>query len=139
MQCCNSFVRTWLSLLVIGSFSPVVAERQIFREVVKWSLQKMYFSADEFLSSHPFFLLINAEQHWLTGWVQRVILKGVTSNWQPVTGGVQQGSIISPVLFITDLDLGLKGILSKVTDDAHLRGAVDSLEGREALQSDLNK
>lgn len=80
MQCCNSFVKTWLSVLVIGSFSPVVAERQIFREVVKRSLRKMCSSEDGFLSSYPFFRLINAEQRWLRSWVQRVILKGVTSN-----------------------------------------------------------
>ncbi|KAJ7425223.1 neuroligin-4, X-linked-like protein [Pitangus sulphuratus] len=32
---------------------------------------------------------------------------------------------------------GLEGILSKFTDDTKLRGAVDSLEGREALQTDF--
>ncbi|KAJ7414022.1 hypothetical protein WISP_86763 [Willisornis vidua] len=52
------------------------------------------------------------------------------------------GSILCPLLFNTflnHLDAGLEGIQNKFADDTKIGGAVDSLEGREAVQIDLNK
>lgn len=86
--------------------------------------------------------MVHCVRDWLNGRAQRVVVDGATLGWQLVTSGVSQGSILGLVLFnllINDLDAGVGSIIGKFADDAKLRGAVDSLEGQEVLQRDLNR
>lgn len=71
-----------------------------------------------------------------------VEINGSASKWKPVTNGVPCVSVLGLMLFntfVSDMDSGTEHTLSRFADDTKLQGAVNTLQGRDVIQRDLDR
>ena len=83
---------------------------------------------------------------WIESWLrdrkQRVCLRGSSSSWCRVNSGVPQGSVLGPVLFlvfINDLDIGIRSDIWKFADDTKILGVVEDVGSADLLQRDMDR
>ena len=79
---------------------------------------------------------------YLSNRCQRVIIPGGSSDFQPVSSGVPQGSILGPMLFlifVNDLPESVtRSSVSSFADDTKIFKVINTLEHSLELQTDLN-
>ena len=78
----------------------------------------------------------------LTGWLHSVVVNSSMPKCRPVTSGIPQGPVLGKVLFsifVGDMDSGIECTLSRFAVNTKLSSAADMLEGRDAIQRNLDR
>ena len=79
--------------------------------------------------------------NYLSDRKQRIVLPGGASNWVNIIGGVPQGSILGPPIFlmyINDIVNDIKSTIRLIADDTSMYIIVDSLDNvSNTLNQDL--
>ena len=81
-------------------------------------------------------------QGYLAGRRQRVVVKGVQSEWGDVDSGVPQGSVIGPLLFllyVNELPGVVESSMKMFADDTKLYRVIKTNNDIETLQRDLDE
>ena len=84
--------------------------------------------------------LLSWLKSFLLGRFQRVVLNGSVSQWTGVTGGVPQGSVLGPLLFvlyINDIAETIQSELGVFADDTNIFSIIRSICDVTKLQRDL--
>ena len=84
----------------------------------------------------------------IVGWIedflknrkQKLNVNGEYSEWQPITSGIPQGSVLGPVLFIiyiNDLPDKIKSICKKFADDSKIYRQIQDEADQDIIREDL--
>ena len=85
---------------------------------------------------------VDRVKYWSRSRKPQVVLRGTSSNWQSVTSGVLQGSVLGPHLFliyINDIDEGMVGKIIKFVDDPKLFRDIRNEQDGHALHKEIEQ